>query len=137
MYLVLTHTRSHNAHLIQVRSVEWRIYNSAVELLDLQVPAVIAQRGKKVFSASFLKSGKRYFPAQTQQRGKSPTALRDSSWDFFFTTSVFLPSGHLSLIPVATVIRYVNDPSLSQTQQINQGQWVPFSGWMGRRGGET
>lgn len=44
----------------------------------------------------------------------------------FFSASVFLPSGHLSLIPVAAVIRYVNDLSLSQMQQINQGQWVPF-----------
>lgn len=120
------------SHLIQVQSAEQRIHNSAVESLDFQVAAA---RGEEVISVCFLNSGWRYFPAHTAASRR--IFSRDSVGIFFFftpTTSVFPPSGHLSLIPVASVIRYVNDPSLSQMQQINQGQWVPFRSRMGRRG---
>lgn len=63
-------------------------------------------------------------------------AFTDSVFFFFlfFSASVFLPSSHLSLIPVAAVIRYVNDLSLSQMRQINQGQWVPFRSRTGEGG---
>lgn len=70
------------------------------------------------------------------ERAISYKAFTDSVFFFsFFSASVFLPSGHLSLIPVAAVIRYVNDLSLSQMRQINQGQWVPFRSRMGEGGG--
>lgn len=75
------------------------------------------------------------------ERAISYKVFTDSVFFFVLSASVFLPRGHLSLILVATVIRYVNDLSLSQMRQINQGQWVPFrsrtgeGGWGGHNDG--
>lgn len=97
------------------------------------------------WSQTLLKVGKRYFTlsntthsAALCREGMSNKVLTESIVFSFFScnTSVLLPSGHLSSIPAAIVIRYVNDLSLSQMQQINQGQWVLFQSRMGE-GGET
>lgn len=69
------------------------------------------------------------------ERAISYKVFKGSVFFFVLSASVFLPSGHLSLIPAATVIRYVNDLSLSQMRQINQGQWVPFRSRTGEGGG--
>lgn len=120
---------------------EQRIYNSTVELLDLQAQAVIPWRCKEAILEPFKGCDgdilHNTLGCPSAERAISYKAFTESVFFFFFffSASVFLPSGHLSLIPVAAVIRYVNDLSLSQTQQINQGQWVPFRCRTGEGGG--
>lgn len=116
--------------------------NSTAGILDLQALTITPQKWKEAISEPF-KGWKEIFYTQwyntlryTQCRGGISNKVLTDSVGFFSSASVFLPSGHLSLIPVAIVIRYVNDLSLSQMQQINQGQWVPFRTRMGE-GGET
>lgn len=141
------HPNTHFSHrrslaLSESERAEQRIYKSTVELLDLQAGAVIPQRCKEAISEPF-KGWDGDILHNTlgcpMQRGQY--LIKSSQIQCFFfvlSASVFLPRGHLSLILVATVIRYVNDLSLSQMRQINQGQWVPFrsrtgeGGWGGR-----
>lgn len=136
-----THFSRSTLNLIrESERAEQRIHNGAAELLDLQARAVIPRRRKEAISEPF-KGWDGDILHNTLgcpvQRGryliKSSQILRV----FFFSSSasVFLPSSHLSLIPVAAVIRYVNDLSLSQMRQINQGQWVLFRSGTGEGGG--
>lgn len=138
------HTFQSPAHtLSKSERAEQRIYNSAEELLDLQAQAVIPRRCKEAISEPF-KGWDGDILHNTLgcpvQRGRYLIKSSQIQCFFFLSASVFLPSGHLSLIPAATVIRYVNDLSLSQMWHINQGQWVPFrsrtgEGGEGDRGG--
>lgn len=109
-----------------------------MELLDLQAGAVIPRRCKEAISEPF-KGWDGDILHNTLgcpvQRGRYLIKSSQIQCVFFvLSASVFLPRGHLSLILVATVIRYVNDLSLSQMQQINQGQWVPFRSRTGEGG---
>lgn len=140
VYLVLRHTNarlSHNTHLIQTQSAKVRIYNGTAELLTGAAHNItqVKRSGMRAFWRLLRDILHTVMQRSQVHREVSNKVLTDAVGFFsLFSTSVFLPSGHLSLIPVATVIRYVNDLSLGQMQQINQGQWVPFRSRTGGRG---